>query len=190
MLVEAEYIKNELKKVGISINDIYDLVNSKKPYPEAIPVLLKLLKSNIEHKGLKEGVIRSLAVKEAIGKASPILLEEYNKTPKEQVMLRWAIGNSVYTTFTSDDVNQIIKIVKDKTNGISRQMFVMALGKVKSTEVEDVLIDLLSDEEVCPHALDALGKLKSKKAKDKISILLKHPNKLIKKEAEKALKKL
>lgn len=190
MAVDMNVIKTELSKVGISINDIYDLVNTNEPYPAAIPVLLNLLEKGIDHIGTKEGVVRTLAVKEAIGKASPVLIAEYNRMPKDKMSLRWAIGNTIYTTITKDDVDSILSIVQDKTNGMSRQMFVAALGKVKSERAENVLINLLDDEEVTPHALEALGKMKSKKAKDKILMLTTHPKTLIRKEALKALKKI
>lgn len=190
MIGEIEIIKSEFNKIGISINDIYDLVNTKEPYPEAIPVLLNLLKNGIEHIGIKEGIIRALAVKEAVGIANTILFEEYDRTPKDKMLLKWAIGNTIYTTITEDCKEKIISIVKDKSNGMSRQMFVLALGKIKSTDVEDTLIELLDDVEVCPHALDALGRLKSSKAKGKILDLVNHSNKLIKKEALKAQKKI
>lgn len=183
-------IKTELSKVGISINDIYDLVNANEPYPSAVPVLLNLLEKGIDHIGTKEGVVRALAVKEAIGKASPVLIAEYNRVPKDKMLLRWAIGNTIYTTITENDIDSILPIVQDKTNGMSRQMFVGALGKVKSEKAENALINLLNDEEVIPQALEALGRMKSKKAKDKISALTNHPKDLIRKEALKALKKI
>lgn len=190
MEVEANKIKSGLAKVGIAVNDIYDLVNTDKSYPAAVPILLNLLQEGIDDIGIKEGIVRALAVKEAIGKASPILVGEYNRTPKDKMALRWAIGNTIFITITENDVESILPIVQDKTNGISRQMFVAALGKVKSEKAEDVLINLLDDEEVMPHALEALGRMKSKKAKDKISMLTSHPKALIRKEAQKALKKV
>lgn len=190
MIVDMNVIKTELEKVGISINDIYDLVNTNESYPTAVPVLLNLLETGIDDMGTKEGVVRALAVKEAIGKASPILIAEYNRVPKDKMLLRWAIGNTIYTTITKDDVESILPIVQNKTNGISRQMFVAALGKVKIEKVENVLINLLDDDDVIAHALEALGRMKSKKAKDKISALTNHPKALIRKEALKALKKV
>jgi HEAT repeat protein len=190
MAVDGNKIKSELEKVGVSIDDIYDLVNTNQSYPLAVPVLLDLLKEGIEHIGTREGVIRALAVKDAIGIASPVLIAEYYKVPRDKMMLRWAIGNTIHTTITDDDIESVLSIVQDKENGMSRQMFVAALGKVKSEKVEDVLINLLDDEEVTPHALEALSRMKSKKAKDKIATLINHSKPLIKKEAQKALKKL
>jgi HEAT repeat protein len=49
---------------------------------------------------------------------------------------------------------------------------------------------LLDDEEVAPYAIEALGRIKSRKAKEKIAALTNHPNPLIKKEAQKALKRI
>lgn len=181
---------SNLRKVGVVINDIYDLVNTKESYPEAIPVLLDLIKQGVEDVRVKEGIIRALAVREAVGLASPILLDEYKKTPKEQISLRWAIGNTIYTTITKSDTNAVLQLVQNKENGISRQMFVAALGRFKSKEVEDTLIELLDDDEVAPHALEALGKLKSIRALDKVYSLTKHKKTLVKKEAEKTFKKL
>ena len=43
MAIDMNRIREELAKVGIAINDIYDLVNTSTPYPAAVPVLLDLL---------------------------------------------------------------------------------------------------------------------------------------------------
>lgn len=195
IVLEAAYAEDEkplvedLKKAGLNITSSWDLVNTKSSYKPAIPILLEHL-SKPYHLKNKEGIVRALAVKEAIGKASPILIAEYNRTPKDKTLLRWAIGNTIYTTITENDVESILSIVQEKTNGMSRQMFVAALGKVKSEKAENVLINLLDDEEVTLHALEALGRMKSSKAKEKIAMLTNHPKALIRKEALKALKKV
>lgn len=188
--ISENKVNEELGKVGVIVNDIFDLVNSNKPYPNAIPVLINLLKEGISNDVVKEGVIRALAVKEAKGKAGEILIEEYKKTPKDKIMLLWVIGNTMEVVISENEIENILEIVQNKSNGMSRQMFVSALGKVKSDKVEQVLMSLLEDEELAPFALDALGKLKSKRAKNKISDMLNNKNPLIRKEALKALKKI
>jgi HEAT repeat protein len=188
MLTNDELVK-EIKKTGLIIKDIYDLVNSKKPYPLAIPILLRALEQGIEDKALKEGVIRALAVKEAKGKGG-ILLEEFKKIPKNDMILLWTIGNTIEVIISENDVDDVITIVKNKENGMSRKMFVLALGKIKLDKVERLLIDLLDDNVVSSHAIAALGKLKSQKAKSKIALMINDKNLLIRKEAQKALKKI
>lgn len=195
IVLEAAYAEDEkplvedLKKAGLNITSSWDLVNTTSSYKPAIPILLEHL-SKPYHLKNKEGIVRALAVKEAIGKAGPVLIAEYNRTLKDNTLLRWAIGNTIYTTITENDVESILSIVQDKTNGMSRQMFVAALGKVESEKAENVLINLLDDEEITPHALEALGRMKSSKAREKITMLTNHPKALIRKEALKALKKV
>ena len=188
-VLDANRVQEKLGKIGIQINDIFDLVNTKEPYPKAIPVLLNLL-SEVSYDGIKEGIIRALAVKESKGVAGKALIEEYKKTPKDKSLLLWAIGNTMEVVISDDDIDDILEIVTDKENGISRQMFTVALGKVKSDRAEQALINLLDDDEISPHALDALGRLKSQKAKSKINELINHQKPLIRKEAQKALKKI
>lgn len=187
--IETSEMLFELEQAGVKVNTIWDLVNTRVSYPTAIGILINHLSKNYHIKN-KEAIFRSLAVKEAIGKASSALIAEYLKTPKKEENLRWVIGNSIFVTITKDDVDSILPIVQDRTNGMSRGRFVCALGKVKSEKVEGVLINLLDDDEVAPQALDALGRLKSQRAKEKIRSLLDHPQPLIRTEAKKALKKI
>lgn len=191
MEADEKKIKDALKRVDIEVGSIYDLVNTSQPYPEAIPILLELLEEDtLSDDQVKEGVIRALAVKEAKGIAGSVLIKEFHKIPKEKMLLRWAIGNTMAEVITEDEVDDVIEIVKDKQNGMARQMFVLALGKVKSDKAEKTLIELLGDDEVVAHALDALGRLKSQKAKAKIEELANHSKSLIREEAKKALKKI
>lgn len=186
---EQKDIVDELQSVGLNVNTIYDLVNTRKAYPEAIDILLKHLPRPYHLKN-KEGIIRALTVKEAAGKASPVLIAEYNNTPKDNMYYRWVIGNAITQTITRADIDSILQIIQDKENGSSRSSFILALGKIKPKNAEDILIDLLDDDELVKYALNVLGKMKSIKAKEKIEQLLPHANREIKKEAERALKKI
>lgn len=150
--LEAAYAEDEkplvedLKKAGLNITSSWDLVNTKSSYKQAIPILLEHLPKPYHLKN-KEGIVRALAVKEAIGKASPILIAEYNRTPEDKMFFRWAIGNTIYTTIKEGDVESILPIVLDRTNGTSRQMFVAALGKIKADNVKAVLFRLVNDDD-------------------------------------------
>lgn len=148
----------ELGAAGVKVSSVWDLVNTKESYPSAIPILIEHLSRNYHYKN-KEGIVRALSVKEAIGKASQALIEEYNRTSKELDTYRWAIGNSVFTTITNKDVDEVLKIVQDRSNGQSRHMFILALGKVRSKKIDQVLTELLHDNEVASYASEALGKI-------------------------------
>lgn len=188
---EVRELSKEMKEAGSKYSDPWDLVNTKDSYPELIDILLKHLEKNY-HDRNKEGIIRSLSVREAAGKATPLLIQEYYKTPREKNNLRWVIGNSVFTTITKSGIESIIPIVLDKRNGMSREMFIKALGKIKNDKSEKALIELLEDDqdEMLQYVIETLGKLKSQKAKSKIENLLHHPNEKIQSVAKKALKKI
>lgn len=188
--IDKNKLVKKFRDKGIIINDIFDLVNSDESCPKAIPVLLELLNANVSDDTLKEGIIRALAVKEAKGIAGKFLISEFKRTPIQKMMLLWAIGSTMDVVMSEEDIDEVINIVSNKSYGMSRQMFVSALGKFKSEEIEEVLINLLNQEEVAPHALEALGRLKSKRAENKVRSLLKHKNSLIRREAAKALEKL
>lgn len=180
---------NDLDKVGIKVNSCWDLVNSKSSYKKAIPILLEHLPKPYHIKN-KEGIVRALAVKEAKGIACRGILDEYQKSMGEGALYRWAFGNTIETIITKDYLEDVLNIVQNKENRSSREMFVMALGKIKSLQAEEVLMGLLEDEEVVLHAIFALGKLRSQKSKAEIEKRMTHKNKFVRAEAKKALKKI
>lgn len=146
---------NELSLIGINIISIWDLVNTKKKYPQAIPILIEHLLKPYHEKNI-EGIVRALAVKESKNKAVPVLIQLYNNLSKERMLLRWTIGNTICSIVTEADVEKIIPIVQDSTNGMSRQMFVLALGKFKNEKIVNILNRLLNEPEIAMHIKTAL----------------------------------
>ena len=191
LLKDEELISSRLREVGISIDSIYDLVNSEASYAIAIPILIDLIENErLKHSQIIEGVVRALAVKEAIGIANKSLIRLYLSSSEKSDFYRWAIGNTMEVIITDEDLEEVLPIVSNSENGISRQMFISALGKIKSEKAEEILINLLDDEQVRLHTIEALGKMKSKKAKSKIELYSKNSKGVIKKAALKALKKI
>jgi hypothetical protein len=143
---EYQGLIDELAVLDIKINSIWDLVNTKSKYPKAIPVLIKYLPL-VNYDKNKEGIIRALTVPEAKGLVVPLLVKEYLQLPNEKENLRWVIGNAVNVVITKSEVADIFPIVLNKENGLSRQMFVSALGKIKAENVKDVLNRLVNDND-------------------------------------------
>lgn len=181
----------DLGKIGVTVNDIWDLVNTSQDYSEAVPVLIKHLGSKYHVKN-REAIVRSLSVKEARGIATPAIIEEIGKLSEfeREKGLDWVMYNTILHTAVKSDVPAIIPIVLDKKNGLSRFTLVQTLGKIKTPEGEQALVKLIDDEEMAPYAIKELGKLKSQAAKTKIENLVAHKNKSIASEAQKALKRI
>jgi len=186
-------VATALQKVGLNVSSVYDLVNSKAAYAEAMPTLLKCL-IEIDEPVVKEGIVRALTVKEARGIAEDALLGEFEKIqpqePPNLQLLKWAIGNALSVVATDKSFERIVELLHDRQHGKSREMLAIALGNMKNPRAMGVLIELLNDDEVAGHALKALGKLKVQKARPQIERFLKHEKPWVRREASQALIKI
>jgi HEAT repeat protein len=68
-------------------------------------------------------------------------------------------------------------------------LIVAGLWKFKDPRAVEVAIELLEDEDVVPHALSAVGRLKPKRAIPYLERLLNHPKPAIRKKALQVLEK-
>lgn len=192
VLEEDKYVVDALRRVGIQVSSIYELVNSKSPYPRAIPVLLSVL-PNVKNRRIKEGIIRALTVKEARGTgAAKTLIAEFRQYGNDASYsnLKWAIGNALSVVADDEVFEDIVDLVRDQKHGQAREMLALALANMKNTRAIDVLIELLNDEETAGHAIAALGKLKATKARPSLERFLNHPKAWFRKEARRALDKI
>ena len=63
----------EFLQAGVSVASVYDLVNTRAPYPELYPVLVRHLDIP-HHRAIREGIIRALTVRDARAAAESALL--------------------------------------------------------------------------------------------------------------------
>lgn len=159
---QAQSLYDEVLETGIEITSVWDFVNTADKYPEAIPVLIKHLSCQYDHR-TKEGIVRALAVKEAKRLANKAIIEEYHKARNEDHHYRWAFGNTMSVIVTKDDLDELIKIVTDESNGESRTGFIEALAKIKSPKVIEVLHQLENDKNQI--VADRAKKILAKKTK-------------------------
>ncbi|WOD42143.1 HEAT repeat domain-containing protein [Hwangdonia lutea] len=192
---EDEFVTMELRKAGFKVSSLFDLVNFKQTDFGYINLLLNLLDSEkITDSIMKDGMVRAITVRKAKGIAENQLLKFYGnlKTEQEKETIGWSIGNWFDHLYSDSYFEPIKEISSNKNNGISRQMFVKALGKTKEHKpiAEKLLFELTFDNEVVLHAISALGKLKSTNSIERLTELTNNKNKTIKKVANKALKKI
>jgi HEAT repeat protein len=179
----------ELRAAGFGFASLDDLRRSGTQYEGAIPILISWL-PKLDAFNVKESIVRTLSVPWARGIATKPVLEEFYKAPKEASSLRWAIGNAMEVIADPSVADEILKIVADPSNGSARQMFVLALGKLRYHQAVPVLLALLKQDEVAGHAVEALGNLKATEAKGAIEGMLKHPQSWVRKGAKTALAKI
>ena len=79
---DEEVLVSELRKIGLPVNSIWDLVNSRDNYSDAVPVLLAHLKI-VHHLKILQGISRSLAIP-ALSENDDLwgtLIDLYKNTP-------------------------------------------------------------------------------------------------------------
>jgi HEAT repeat protein len=193
---KQEALLKELREAGHPVTDLWDLVNTRQPYPAAVPILIRWLDTldpaeMTRQQGEVEAAVRALAVPAARGKAAPRLIELFRSVDDPSGLgMRWAIGSTLEVVGDDSVADDLMALATDRKYGQARQMVVLGLGRLKSTRAEDVLIDLLKDEDVVGHAAMALGNRRSERAAPAISGLLQHPKPWVRQEAMKALTKI
>lgn len=185
----AVALMQELAQVGFVHNHVDELRKSGTTYRAAIPVLLKWL-PHLKAIRLKEAVVRVLSVPWAKPEAARVLIREFQRFDFTDDSYRWAVGNALEVVADLSVLDDLLKIAEDSRYGTARQMVVLALGRVKSHKVTDVLIELLKDKDVRGHAIAALGNQGHWSSIAAIKPLLTDTNSWIRKEAHKAIKKI
>lgn len=184
-------VVHDLRNIGYDIHSVDGLRHSGEKYDAAIPVLLYWL-PRVPLPHAKESIVRALSVPWAKSMAGPILIEEFEKAPKDANLfqwhaLRWTIGNALEVIAEPSLLNKLIEIVTNKENGKAREMFVLALAKIRDPRSIQTLIKLLDDEQVAGHAVVALRKLKATQALEHLARFTDHPQAWVRKEAKKAI---
>ena len=182
---EDAHVVAALKRdAGLDIESIYDLVNDNGSYPDAIPVLIALLKSEeLTDSLIVQGIVRALTVREAKGKANDLLFDLFDKSAPSGDSLKWAIGNAIGFLLCPDDYGKAKELVLNRDNGTARQGIVSALGKIKTAQSEELLSSLLGDPDVTAHAIEGLRLLKAKSVVDQVRDLSNSKNPLVKRKA-------
>jgi hypothetical protein len=183
---ELAPLLDQLRQAGYEIHSLDELRRSGKSYRSAVPILVNWL-SQVKSAHAKESIVRTLSVPWAKPVAGPILIDEFENAPKEAEGLRWSIGNALEVVAEPTLLERLTRIVTNKENGKSREMFVVALAKIPDPRTTSVLIKLLDDNQVAGHAIMALRKLRAPEALDYLEKFTKHSQSWIRNEARKAI---
>ncbi len=191
---EDKIVVQALRTAGLRIKSVYDLVNTKASYPEAIPVLINML-PKVHHDRIKEGIARALTVQEARPIAAQALVREFLRMPSDtesQEHTKWAIGNALSVVADDSVFGDIATLISDKRHGSARAMLLHALCNMREHREQAVhlLMDSLADDKIGVQAMIALGKLRVKKARVGIERFLKDLDPWVRQEAKRALAKI
>lgn len=160
---EEQPLIQALRDVGENVETVWDLVNTTRAYPKAIPILFEHLQKPY-HPKIKEGIARALTVRAARGVAWSVLLSEFLKDHDRSTLgPKWAIANALSFIADKNNVDDILELVQDKRHGENRGILVDALARFADSGVVRVLSQLTQDKEVAPRAEKALRKIEKRK---------------------------
>lgn len=146
----------EIREAGLLIDSVSDLINTREPYPEAIPILLRHLKKTDYDPALRGAIARALTVKD-YPEILPAMIEAFRRDPEPRLNgPKWAMGNAIEALFDNRYIEEIAELARDPSHGEARSMVVRALGKSKSEVAEEALTELLSDPQMRIYAEDII----------------------------------
>jgi hypothetical protein len=192
---EDQLVVAELGKIGVHVSSTQDFMNTREPYPEAIPVLLEML-PKMQGYALKEVIVRSLGVKEAKGRAEPLLIAEFGSSlpddSRDASSLRWAIANTFDILGGGKDASEsLLQFLTDSRSGRAREMLSLAAAKSKNRAAIPILLDLLEIDNFTGFAAEGLGILRAEEAISKLKLIVEgHSNAWVRRQAKTALKRL
>lgn len=163
--IEETPILEDLRKVGIDVESVWELVNRSDPYPKAISVLLKHLPQPYQDR-TREGIARALAVPEPeVIKAWPFLLDQYRcapigkgiKAPGETEIFDLGAKDGLACTLsaavTDSTLEQMIALLKDPQHGSSRILLLSSLRYSKNPLAFQALQELVFVPELAEEIL-------------------------------------
>jgi hypothetical protein len=149
-LREAESpLREALQGVGVNVDSVWDLVNTASPYPAAIPVLLCHLRRAYPGR-VREGIARALAVRESRAHWSAIRELFRNEPPGivDSGDVKFAIALALSASATKDLFQDIVDLLRDRSNGEARLGLVRVLTRFKEPSRDAILQDLSSEPDL------------------------------------------
>jgi hypothetical protein len=168
----AQPVLDELGSLGFQVHQIPELRRFGASYAPAVPALARHL-AKIDHAGVREELARVLAVPWAREHALAPLLEVFARTPNSPPATKAALAAAIEALADASVESELVRLCTDRSHGSSRELLVLALGKLDSPAVADVLAELLRDRFVGGHAVQALLRITERTRLDLDSAILK-----------------
>ena len=150
---EAEYIRaeeslvRELQTSGAEVSSVWDLVNTRKAYPELVPILFAHLDRPYPDK-VREGIVRALAVPESRPLWNALVDRYLAETDKTTHGMKWALHLAIAAAADLTVLDELIKLASDRRHGRNRALFVDALARFDDPQARAALEELARDPDL------------------------------------------
>jgi hypothetical protein len=148
--LEAEFSEfaQECFRAGYSLKTAWDLVQTDKPYPELVPILVKYLGEEGHSVKYREGVARALATSDSAGFFCDILLQ-FNTAGDQSKGVRWAIACALAQAAQDEDsLDTVERLLADKSFGRDRAPLVQAIKRMPKEQRTRVISSAVKDSDL------------------------------------------
>ena len=195
-MTDYEPVTDALRVAGVDPTDFSLFVN--RPHPElgihrdvfdsrtAYHVLMEWL-PRVTDRGVKDTIARRLAETGKRTETAQALIQEYRVADDETV--QWVLGDSIARVMTPADHADVVELAAG--GGLGAQMLFYALWRIKTDASREVVLQGISDPDVCNHAMYALRRLDgNEEARRRIEPLLEHESEDVRRIAAKTLRRI
>jgi len=144
-----EPLVRDLRIAGSQVDSVWDLVGTREPYPQAIPILLDHLEEEYPAK-IKEGIARSLAVRVLSPEHWQVILRHFIDEVEPET--KFALALVLKANARPEHVTVLEGLVMDPRSGKGRVILAQGLYDLKGddakSELKSILEPLVSDPEI------------------------------------------
>ena len=148
---EEEYARAEaplvdaLRAGGVQISSVWDLVNSKEPYPrQVLPILFEHLDRPYPER-VREGIARALAVPESRSRSDDLVGRFLAETDTTTHGMKWALHLAIAAAADVTVVETLSQLACDQRHGRNRALFIDALARIDDPRARIALAKLAND---------------------------------------------
>jgi len=134
-------LRDDLRAAGYAVDSAWDLVNTERPYPSALPILVQHLQREYPTE-IREGIARALAVPDA-NFAWGTLTEIYRREPHGRV--KEGLAAALAGAAAPPDMENLIALIRDPRNGESRILLLGGLERSHDPRAMAALLKLQAE---------------------------------------------
>ncbi|NDL56995.1 hypothetical protein [Phytoactinopolyspora mesophila] len=138
-----EPLVDDLQRVGLFVESVWDLVNTSEPYPEALPILFKHLERPYPD-AVREGIARALAVGEDARFAGETLVRLY-RDEKPGTRAKDGLAVAIAGVAGEGLLDEVVSLAGEPAHGTSRVLLLRALERSRKPSARAALGELSSD---------------------------------------------
>ena len=156
-LREAERpLLEALRRVGVPVESVWDLVNSSEAYPRALPALVEHLQRPYPER-IREGIARALAVPDLPEYAVAVLFDEFERDGDVLGRgVKWGIGCALAAGTSARHLPRLLQLARATMHGQNRAVIVESLGRFDPAATRTTLEELIRDPQVGSEAQEVL----------------------------------